>query len=149
MYITIMLGSLRVYIRFTHPVYVRYIWNVYETVVSINERSSSSFINNKMKQKNDFLLTVGYVTTVFRNIAQGENQQELADDNTSKLHQGGLVEYVQVYGWVRPVNKQMSEGRPQRRQDYWFEYQFHYWYVVFWVVDACYFKWSISMKQWI
>lgn len=51
-----------------------------------------------MKQKNDFLLTVGYVMTVFRNIAQGENQQELADDNTSKLHQGGLVEYVQVYG---------------------------------------------------
>lgn len=98
MYISIMLGSLRVYIRFTHPVYVSYIWNVYETVVSINERSSSSFINNKMKQKNDFLLTVGYVTTVFRNIAQGENQQDLADDNTSKLHQGGLVEYVQVYG---------------------------------------------------
>lgn len=51
-----------------------------------------------MKQKNDFLLRVDNVTTVFGNIVQGENQPELADDNTSKLHQGGLVKYVQVYG---------------------------------------------------
>lgn len=51
-----------------------------------------------MKQKNDFLLRFGYITTVFGNIVQGENQQELADDNTSELHQGRLAKYVQVYG---------------------------------------------------
>lgn len=51
-----------------------------------------------MKQKKGFLLRFGYITTVFGNIVQGENQQELADDNTSKLHQGRLAKYVQVYG---------------------------------------------------
>lgn len=81
-----------------HPLYVSYVWNFYETIVSINDSSISFLRTKKMKQKNDFLLRFGYITTVFVNIVQGENQQELADDNTSKLHQGRLAKYVQVYG---------------------------------------------------
>lgn len=55
MYISIMLGSLCVYIWFTHSLYVSYIWNVYETVVSINERSSSSFIITKWLSSDSWL----------------------------------------------------------------------------------------------
>lgn len=114
MNISNILGMIPVYIRFMQPLYVSYVWNVYEIVVSIND-SSSSFLRTKWNRRMTFFWELAIYITSFRKYSSRWKPTGTSGWQYVKTPSGQISE-VCTGVWMSKARKQTDVWRSSTKE---------------------------------